>query len=119
MNEEKKIAETVLDAIKMRKGSYVEPSGNGGIGGYKYDMEFCLIECCKKNGLSENLWALLDLAMHYQNDLVFWAEDVLADRKTLDQMSNLGKECFFCEELKSKDVCEQCQETGLANPLNH
>ena len=115
MNEEKKIAKTMLDSVKMRRNSYVEPSDNGGVGGYKRSMKFCLIVCGKKNGLSENLWELLNLAMHWnkgESNAVFWAEDVLEGRKTPPQLP-------CCEESNSKEQCEQCQEIGLANPLNH
>lgn len=108
MNEEKKIAQAILDAQKMREESYY--------GEYKRDMEECLIEACKKQGLSLNLWALLNLAMHWWNDIQLWAEDVLAGRNVLDQMKILDTPC--CDS-PSKEKCEQCHETRNVNPLSH
>lgn len=112
MNEEKKIAQAILDAQKMREESYEQSLvDNSGIGHYKRDMEECLIESCKKHGLSLNLWALLNLAMHWCNDIQLWAEDILAGR-------NVGEDTPCCDS-PSKEKCDQCQEIGLANPLNH
>lgn len=91
MNEEKKIAQAILDAQKIYEGSYVDGKGDDCLqrfayGEYKRDMESCLIESCKKHELSLNLWALLNLSMHWYNDIQLWAEDVLAGRNILDQM---------------------------------
>jgi len=85
MNEEKKIAEAILDAQKMHEESYKRGNGKK-IGRYTLDMTECLIATCKKHKLSENLWVVLDLAMHWFNDIQLWAEDVLAGRNILDQM---------------------------------
>ncbi len=82
MNEEKKIAGAILDAQKMREESYqpaIDSEGND-FGEYQKDMETCLIEACKQRGLSPNLWALLNLAIHWYNDIQLWAEDVMAGR---------------------------------------
>jgi len=87
MNKEKKIAQAIMDAIEMREGSYCIPIGDGsGIGTYKLQIEECLVASCKKNGLSENLWALLNLAMHWINDIQLWAEDILAGRNVKETM---------------------------------
>lgn len=75
MNEEKKIAQAILDAQKMHEESYVEKSGN-----YKLDIEKCFMKTCEKHGLSPNLWLLLSLAMHWCNDICDWADDVLAGK---------------------------------------
>ena len=79
MNEEKKIAQAILDAQKMREESHIRKE-NFLDSHYTRDIESCLIEACKKNGLSPNLWALLNLAMHRWNDIQLWAEDILAGR---------------------------------------
>ena len=86
MNEEKKIAEAIMDAMKMHEESYDGKDSPTTIGEYKLDIADCLIATCKANDLSENFWALLNLAMHWSNDLQLWCEDVLADRNILDMM---------------------------------
>lgn len=139
MNDEKKIAQAILDAQTMREESYEEPKqpiddvmqvGDDGIiiqvGEYKLDMEECLIRTCRQNGLSENLWCLLNLAMHWWNDIQLWADDVLAGKNILDEcrhenakMKDEMKQCPSgvvdedapCCDLASKDACEQCKET--------
>jgi hypothetical protein len=63
MNDEKKIAKAVME--------------------YALSMEECLIEACKDQGLSENMWALLSLAVRWINDTQLWAEDVLARRRVI------------------------------------
>lgn len=79
MNEEKKIAQTIMDAMKAHEASYIRGTARyDGGGRYKIDMEQCLIDAGQKNGLSKNLWALLNLAMHWINDIQLWAEDILA-----------------------------------------
>jgi hypothetical protein len=85
MNDEKKIAQAILDAQKMREESYILDS-NLSDGGYTKDIEECLIETCKKHGLSENMWCLLNLAMHWWNDIQLWAEDVLNGNNILEMM---------------------------------
>jgi len=85
MNEEKKIAQAILDAQKMHEESYHVVEGHD-YSEYKLEIEDCLIATCKEQGLSENLWALLNLAMHWSNDIQLWAEDVLADKNLLDMM---------------------------------
>lgn len=87
MNEEKKIARAILDAQEMRGESYqpaIDSEGND-FGEYKLEIEECLIRTCKQKGLSPNLWALLNLAMHWWNDIQLWAEDVLADKNILEE----------------------------------
>lgn len=107
MNEEKKIAGAILDAWKMREESYTcidDPCGE-----YRKDMESCLIETCKQRGLSTNLWALLNLAI-WHSDIQLWAKHIFA-----------GKDIIFdtpCCHSPSKEKCDQCQEIGIANPLN-
>ena len=112
-NDEVKIAEAILDAQKTHEESYtcMEDAYGEYKGEYKKDMESCLLEACKKNKLSSNLWALLNLAMHWYNDIQLWAEDILAGR---DVSANMNCPC----DSASKEACEQCQETGIANPLN-
>lgn len=78
MNEEKQIAQAIMDAQKMH-----EESHNGR--DYTRDITDCLLETCKKHGLSDNLWALLDLAMHWWNDIQCWADDIMADKNILDE----------------------------------
>jgi len=83
MNDEKKIAQAILDAQKMYEDSY-KVAGSS-FGSYKLELEECLIVTCKQQGLSDNLWALLNLAMHWWNDIQLWAESVLADKNFLDE----------------------------------
>lgn len=92
MNDEKKIAKAILDAQKMREESYVptwEKADDDGLrtdyGEYTKDFETCLIEACKQQGLSANMWCLLNLAMHWPNDIQLWAEDVLKGVNILDE----------------------------------
>jgi len=153
VNDEKKIAQAILDAQKMRDESYDYHSGTEG---YALDIEECLQVVCANHGLSENLWYLLDLAMHWWNDIQLWAEDVLAGKNILeecekenakmkDKIKQVGeivdeltdndneklmeeltkmndtlkaeKEKTDCPcEHKSKEACDQCQETGIAKP---
>ena len=115
MNEEKKIAQAIIDAQKMREESYVPDTSiltPSYCGEYTKDIETCLIYTCKQRGLSTNLWALLNLAMHWQNDIQLWAEDILAGR---DVGADMNCPC----DVASKEACDQCQETGIANSLNH
>jgi hypothetical protein len=82
MNTEKEIAQAILLAQNLREASYSSVDGE-----YLRDMEECLMEACKKNNVSENMWVLLNLAMHWYNDIQLWAEDILNDRKVIDQMT--------------------------------
>lgn len=77
---EKEIASTLMDAMKMHGESYYD---------YKYarSMEDCLIEAGKKHDLSVNMWALLNLAMHWANDVQSWCEDVLAGKDILSELT--------------------------------
>jgi hypothetical protein len=81
MNEEKKIAQAILDAQKMREKSYNEETGK-----YKRTQEECLIAACTCRELSPNLWCLLSLAMHWWGDVQLWAEDILAGRNIASQL---------------------------------
>lgn len=89
MNEEKKIAGAILDAQKMREESYVPDinmdGDDTGFGEYSKSIEECLIATCKQRGLSPNLWCLLNLAMHWWNDIQLWAEDVFAGKNILEE----------------------------------
>ena len=80
MNEEKKIAQAILDAQKMREKSYNKETGE-----YGRDMEECFIISCRCHGLSKNLWALLSLADYCWNVIQLWAEDVLAGKNILEE----------------------------------
>lgn len=79
MNNEKRIAQAILDAQKMREESYAIGNGER-IGHYKLDIKTCLQETCEAQKLSPNLWCLLNLAMYWWNDVQVWAEDILADK---------------------------------------
>lgn len=115
MNDEKKIAQAILDAQEMREESYVTEGGeavslSGVMGEYKLTIEECLIATCKKHGLSENLWYLLSLAMHWWNDIQLWAEDVLASK-------NISEECQK-ENAKMKDGIKQVEKSS-GNKFSH
>ncbi len=101
MNEEKKIAKTILNAQKLHEESYVPApetpdtyNDDGSLkirtdfGSYSKDIETCLIEAGKEQGLSVNLWYLLSLAVHWMNDATAWAEDVLADRNIYELLND-------------------------------
>lgn len=79
MNIEKQIAQTIIDAQKMREESYKIPEGCM-FGEYKLDIETCLKTAGEKNGLSSNMWYLLSLAMHWWNDIQLWAENIIAGK---------------------------------------
>jgi thiol-disulfide isomerase/thioredoxin len=81
VNTEKQIAHTLMDAIKMHKESYVDRNH-----GHTRSMEDCLIEAGKKHELSKNMWALLNLAMHWSNDVQWWCDDVLAGKDILEEL---------------------------------
>jgi len=100
MNDEKKIAQAILDAQKYREES-------SGIGYYKRDMEDCFQIACKNQGLSPNLWVLLDLAaVHWYDDVQLWAEDVLAD-KNIYKNTKMKDEIkpASCYDSLSKEKC--------------
>lgn len=92
MNEEKKIAKAIVEAQALREESYTGETEEFPTG-YSKDIETCLIETCKSNDLSVNLWSLLGLAMHWWNDIQLWAEDVLAGRLVSDSMISKGCTC--------------------------
>lgn len=85
MNE-KQIALTVLAAQKMREESYSEDLGD-----YTLSIETCLMQGAKRHELSDNMWALLALAMHWWNDIQDWAKDVLAGKNILDELDTASK----------------------------
>lgn len=99
MNEEKKIAQALMDAMDTYEASAfcaiheaVHPEESDGYDmslccwEYGKDRTECLIEACKKHGLSSNLWALLDLGMRWVNDIQAWCDDVLADKDVMDSV---------------------------------
>ena len=99
MNTEQEIALTLDEAFEMREASYVKGE-TVDFGEYSRSMEDCLIEAGKKNGLSNNMWALLNLAAHWGNDdCQSWSEDVLAEKNILEK----------CE----KEALEQEQEKDI------
>ena len=100
MNEEKKIAQAILDAQRYHKESF-DPSG---FGEYKLEWDECFEVACENNGLSSNIGSLLSLTISRRYDVRRWAKDVL--------------ENCACDHA-SVDACDQCQETGIANPNNH
>jgi len=102
MNNEKKIAQAILHAQKMREESYYFPTGDVRFGEYKLNIEDCLIATCKQQGLSENLWYLLSLAMYGWNDIQLWAEDVLAGKNILDECKK--------ENVKMKDNIKRVED---------
>lgn len=142
-NFEKQIAQAILDAQKMRDESYMPDINmdgeDTGFGEYAKNIEECLIETCKEQKLSENMWCLLDLAMHWWNDIQLWAEDVLVGKNILeecqkentkmkDEIKRVGKMADDCPcNHVSKETCDQCQEIGIAksdsagkaNPQNY
>lgn len=91
MNTEAEIALTLNEAWEMREASYVKEEGFYS-GEYSRSIEDCLIEAGKKNGLSDNMWALLNLAMHWVNDCQSWSEDVLAGKDILGECNKDAEE---------------------------
>lgn len=73
INQEKQIAQAILDAQKIHKESYKPGKMLYGlpveIGKYSKSKEECFIAACKNNDLSPNLWYLLELANHWHNDI--------------------------------------------------
>ena len=101
MNTEQEIALTLDEAWEMKEASYVKGINPHEIGEYKRSIEDCLIEAGKKNGLSDNMWALLNLAMHWPNDCQCWSEDVLAGKNILED----------CEK-HAKKIKQEAKEAG-------
>lgn len=95
MNTEKNIANTLMDAMKMHEESY-----QGMTQEYNLSMEHCLIEAGKKHNLTMNMWALLNLAMHWSNDIQCWADDVMAEKNILDECN---KKTIMEGEIKDAD----------------
>lgn len=85
MNE-KQIAQTVLTAQKMREASYSEELRD-----YTLSIESCLIGAGKTHELSDNMWALLTLAIHWWNDIQIWANDVMAGKNILEELDTESK----------------------------
>ena len=102
MNKEKQIAKALLEAKKLYEASYVKTSEENidtPYGEYAKNMEECLQEACVENEVSENMWALLNLAMHWWNDVELWCEDILAGRNVEEEMP--------CCNNPAKDKCKQ------------
>ena len=91
MNEERQIAQAIMDAQKMQQESFDGEE-------YTKDITACLLETCTKHGLSPNMWALLNLAMHWWNDIQCWANDVMAGKNILDECNQ--------EPMSDDDVIE-------------
>lgn len=105
MNE-KQIALTVLAAQKMREESYSEDLGD-----YTLSIETCLMQGAKRHELSDNMWALLALAMHWWNDIQDWAKDVLAGKNILDELDTASK--IDAQERGVSVGPPECVETDL------
>ncbi len=89
INTEKQIAQTIVDAMKEYEESYEQENWS-----YKKDMMNCLIEAGKKNKISSNLFALLDLAMYWGNDILLWAEDILEGRNIELEYPDIPEDCL-------------------------
>lgn len=77
MNDEKKIAQAIMDAMKMKEESYCKDSER-----CTMSIEDCLLQTCRTQGLSTNLWYVLTLSIHWWNDLRDWAEEILSGKDT-------------------------------------
>ena len=96
MNEEKQIAQAIMDAQKMQEESFDGEE-------YTKDITDCLLETCKKYELTDNLWALLNLAMHWMNDIQCWADDIMAGKNILDECNREPMNDDDVIELTKKD----------------
>ena len=101
-NPENAIALTLDEAFEMREASYVKGE-SADLGEYKRDITDCLIEAGKANGLTDNMWVLLNLAMHWDNDCQSWSEDVLAGKNILEECKEDAKRM----KAEFRDVCEE------------
>lgn len=111
MNDERKIARAIIDAQAMHESSYKQEA-EGGLGEYELGIEECLRRTCRKNGLTPNMYRLLNLAMYLWNDIQIWAEEILklkptskkpliptTPEKELDKAAQKYK-CLKCDENK-------------------
>lgn len=99
MNTENAIALTLNEAFEMREASY-KLAEDSKFGDYTQSIEDCLIEAGKKNGLSDNMWALLALAAQWGNDCQSWSEDVFAGKNILEDCKKSAKD----HEQEEKDL---------------
>ena len=112
MNEEKKIAQAIMDAQKMHEESYDKKKEK-----HTKDITQCLLETCKKHGLSDNMWCLLDLAMHWWNDIQCWADDVMANKNILDQCCRTPLDTDVIELTdKARQFADEFRESRLIPP---
>jgi len=84
MNDEKKIAQAILDAQRYREESWVDDptTSISHDGGYRLGILECLKTACEKQNLSSNLYQLLYLAVEaWWNDTEEWATKVLANKE--------------------------------------
>lgn len=102
-NTEKAIAEAIMDALKMH-----EESGDGETGQYSKTMEECLLRTCAIHSLTGNMWALLNLAMHWVNDIQCWCDDIMAGRDVMD--SYIKPEIDLCPTC-TFDFGEECRDS--------
>lgn len=71
----KRIAKAIKDAFGKREASW-----NGKLHKYTKNYGDCFQEACEQNGVPHEMWYLLYLTNHWGNDILAWADDVLADR---------------------------------------
>ena len=108
MNEEKKIAQAIMDAQKMHQETYDEDKGE-----HTFDIMQCLAITCTKHGLSTNMPVLLDLTMHWWNDIQVWADDVTAGKNILAECERPPQLDDVIELTDKgldyyKDLCRNC-----------
>lgn len=88
MNEEKKIAQAILDAKQIYEDNYKWGNGER-IGYYEKTFEECCKIACKNNEIDMNLAYTLSFACCNSPDIQLWAKNVMLKMIELKN-ENLG-----------------------------
>ena len=91
----KKIAKTIMDAIKMYEDSY-----NKEIGRCTIPEDVAFFKAAEANELPNGLWFVLGLANHWTNDLQDWCNAILTDKSTYDFCNLTHMNIEFMENKK-------------------
>jgi hypothetical protein len=86
----KQIAQTLIDAVDIRENSYDQKAADEALfeadeyGAFVDFAQFygkteeeAVSEACKKNGLPEEIEHFIDLSLHWQNDILEWAKEIV------------------------------------------
>lgn len=71
----------------------------------------------KEQEVIEAFWQLLTFCPRWKMKIIKWLLPEI--KKASEILMNYYWNHTHCCDAPSKEKCEQCQEIGLANPLNH